>query len=496
MASGVDREPRRSRGRAQVRVIIRGLERRVRSSTSEKSLAISSLRPLRPLQFNVIELTRAPSARNLRQSVRAQRQMARRSHDDDHYRGARRGGPRVDRAARGSPADRCAGASRDRVLHAADARSRRRARSPCRRWDDARRLRGGQRLPHVGAERAARARRVADAGDVEDGRPGTAYRAGESARDLLQRRGHGRLHPRRAAARARRPGSAAGRRVLCARPEAAAASALRAAPVLPELSPRLQHAPRAGDGGAQRLHGARRPAAFAVRELRSRSSDAVPAALGWMVRHRHARLDAAHGERDRHEHRAARHDDLRAHAQSRLARRPVRRARLCLRAQRHRGADGLSASGPHDEPDHARRLGGADRRARGPARSDWRSVARRRQRAGRLSAVRRRGAADRRDQGDGRFCREVCRAGPRRQPGPIAPPARPRTPPAAVSLQLHDLLGGLRRVADRSAPGRLRPHVGHLSRDATRARSTRGCPKPTAARSSRSCARRCTICRN
>src|SRR6266567_3454078 len=48
--------------------------------------------------------------------------------------------------------------------------------------------------------------------------------------------------------------------------------------------------------GAQRLHRPGRSAALAVRQLRSRRSHAVPAALGRLVRHRHARIHAPHGE--------------------------------------------------------------------------------------------------------------------------------------------------------------------------------------------------------
>src|SRR5439155_855771 len=83
-----------------------------------------------------------------------------------------------------------------------------------------------------------------------------------------------------------------------------------------------------------------------------------------------------------------------------------------------------------------------------------------RQRAGGLSAVRRRGAAHRRDQRYGGFRREVCRAGPGRQPGQIVAATRPRTPSAEVSLQLHGLLDRIWRFTDRRAEGHLRPHVG------------------------------------
>src|SRR5712691_63306 len=179
-----------------------------------------------------------------------------------------------------------------------------------------------------------------------------------------------------------------------------------------------------------------------------------------VVRYRHARLDAAHGERQRHQRRDTRDDDLRQHAEPHISRWRVRRARLRDGAQRHRGADGVSAPGPHDEPDHTRRVGRPARGVRPSGRSGRRSVAGRRQRAGGLSVVRRRGTVDRRDQGDGRFRREVCRARPGRQSGPIVTATRPRTSSAAVSLQLHDLLDCIWRLADRRAWGHLRPPVG------------------------------------
>ena len=67
--------------------------------------------------------------------------------------------------------------------------------------------------------------------------------------------------------------------------------------------------------------------------------------------------------------REARDDRLRRHAASHLRRSAVRRARLPVRAQRHRGADGLPAPGPHDQPHHPRRMGIPSRRLRSAIRS-------------------------------------------------------------------------------------------------------------------------------
>ena len=80
---------------------------------------------------------------------------------------------------------------------------------------------------------------------------------------------------------------------------------------------------------------------------------------GWYVTG-DGRRDAAHRQRRRHGQGEARGDRLRQHAAPDRARRGVRRARLPVGAERHRGADGVSAPGAHDEPDHAPRMGGAD----------------------------------------------------------------------------------------------------------------------------------------
>ena len=75
--------------------------------------------------------------------------------------------------------------------------------------------------------------------------------------------------------------------------------------------------------------------------------------------------------------------------------------------QRHRRADGLPASGPDGEPDHAGRMGGQDVGGRRPDRFRSRSSARCSERAGGLSVLCRRGNAAGSNQGHVGFRRDV-----------------------------------------------------------------------------------------
>ena len=163
------------------------------------------------------------------------------------------------RTARRASAPECARAPCDRLLHAPDARSGCRSRSPHRRRGGAPQFRRHLRLSEVGARRPPGAGRVADAGDVEDRRPGAAHRPSNpraiyftDAVTVGYIRGAPLLE---FAVQDPRAGCA----VLRARPEAAGEPAVRSAPRLPDLPPGVQHAARARDAGAQRVHDAGRP---------------------------------------------------------------------------------------------------------------------------------------------------------------------------------------------------------------------------------------------
>jgi hypothetical protein len=71
-----------------------------------------------------------------------------------------------------------------------------------------------------------------------------------------------------------------------------------------------------------------------------------------------------------------------------------------------------------------------------------------------------------------RFCRDVRGARPGRQSGSIVAATRSRTSSAAVSLQLHGLLGGIWRLANRRA-GAIYGRMGGSPRGAIRARYAR-----------------------
>ncbi len=71
---------------------------------------------------------------------------------------------------------------------------------------------------------------------------------------------------------------------------------VRAARSVPELPFVRQQPRRAGHPGAQHVRGRRRPRDAAVGQLRDRSSLAARAAMGRVVRDRHARRRAAHGQ--------------------------------------------------------------------------------------------------------------------------------------------------------------------------------------------------------
>ena len=75
------------------------------------------------------------------------------------------------------------------------------------------------------------------------------------------------------------------------------------------------------------------------------------------------------------------------------------------------------------------------------------------------------------------FAEQFCGAGPGRPARPIAAPARSRAAPAALPVQLHDLLGGVWRPAAEVRDAVLPPHVGRPLRARRRRRSTRGSPR-------------------
>ena len=97
-------------------------------------------------------------------------------------------------------------------------------------------------------------------------------------------------------------------------------------------------------------------------------------------------------------------------------------------------------------------------------------------------------------RGSSSFRREVRRARPRRQQGPIAAAAGSRSAPDAVPVQLHDLLRRVRRAArDRQEPRLPAPLAGAVRSGQERALRDRSRP-PIARRLSKSCATRRRIC--
>ena len=97
------------------------------------------------------------------------------------------------------------------------------------------------------------------------------------------------------------------------------------------------------------------------------------------------------------------------------------------------------------------------------------------------------GAAAGTDPRHVRLCRAVRRTGAVRRPGPLAATARPRAQIDALSVQLHDLLSGLRRIARPTSRGDLQTHVADPRwqrsigqvRTALRQRSPRHCADPS-----------------
>ena len=378
---------------------------------------------------------------------------------------------RPDGTARRASAPECARAPCDRLLHAADARSGCRSRSPHRRrgacavnFDES------IRLSAVGADCAARAGRVADAGDVEDRRPGAAYRARR-----IRARSTSTTPSPSATSAARRCSSSPSRipsracmfYTLDQKPQARPLFERRRGCLSCHQAYSTLHVPgmlarsvfMAPDGLPLSQFGSYDP------------DDRTPFRQrwgGWYVTGTHGSMRHM-GNAIVHEHRESRADDLRQTLNRTSLDGAVRGRGYLSAAQRHRGADGVSAPGAHDEPDHARRLGGA---------------ASPRTRAGRISpAVALRDAVNElvdyllfvdeepltaAIKGHDALCGDVCRAGAGRQPRPIVAATRSRTPAAALSVQLHDLLGGISRAAGRGARGDLRPHVGRFCQDATR----------------------------
>ena len=168
--------------------------------------------------------------------------------------------------------------------------------------------------------------------------------------------------------------------------------------------------------------------------------------------------------------------DLDRRRRERLDLSSVRHLRLSRAAQRHRRASGAGASDADAQPDHADELPDAARAlceadGRGCRPSDAVARTKARRRAGALSAVRGRGAA-RRTPSRGRpgSPRTSRRAGRAMRRAARCATSICRHAALQVSVQLPDLLRGLRRAAGAGQGVRLSP----AARDPDRPRSERG----------------------
>jgi hypothetical protein len=128
-----------------------------------------------------------------------------------------------------------------------------------------------------------------------------------------------------------------------------------------------------------------------------------------------------------------------------VAARSVRRRRLPFSARRHCGAAGLRPSDANDQSADPGRLGRPRRRGEAAGRN--RIEPRIGRRDCRLHAVRGRGATDVENRGVVRLCAAIFVNRSTRSQRPFAARAGARHPVAALSLQLHDLLGRVRAAA-------------------------------------------------
>ena len=188
--------------------------------------------------------------------------------------------------------------------------------------------------------------------------------------------------------------------------------------------------------------------------------------MGRLVRHRHARRRAAHGQRDGDR-------PLEARGGDRARRRSIARRSM---PRRCRGVSAptsdIAALMVFDHQGHAinllTRLGWETRiaAAEGAARFlEGRACASSRARPSTTAVRRTKRRSRRRCSGVSGFAKTFQRTGPRDRHGPIAARARSADAAVQVPLQLHDLFAGVRRAAGRSARRGVRAAARARSRD-------------------------------
>ena len=378
-----------------------------------------------------------------------------------------------------------------------------------RQGDGEARIRAGARLPAVAAPRARRPRVVAGAGLLQDEPAARADLAQDPPRDLLQRRGDGRLLPPRPGDRdlGGRRGIGTAFYTLDQAPEEkpVTATADRVLPALPQLfgQPGVPRAPR-----PFALRGPAGQSAARQRVVPHRSHEPARRALGGLVRDRHQRPAEAHGQHDLRGVGPARGDRQRRRRERGRPEGSVQDRALPDAAQRHRRADGARAPGRHAQPPGPRGDGdahGAALRARdqqGARPAGRRAVRQRpvphpeRRRGGRpVHALPRRDAADRPHRGHVLLRGRLRRARPARLEGPVPPRPRPQDPAVPLPVQLPDLFPGVRLPARRGEGIRLSTALGDPRRPGDREGRPSISPRRIARRSSRSSARRSRTCR-
>ena len=232
----------------------------------------------------------------------------------------------------------------------------------------------------------------------------------------------------------------------------------------------------------------------APRELRLGSSQPVRRAVGRPLRHRPPRRHDPSRQRDLREQRRCelghhRRDDERAVGERSIRRRPLRVA-----PQRHRRAPRLRSPDADDEPADAHRLGRARRALRRPARMQPRSSP-----AAAAEVVDYLLFVDEtplpeKITGTSGFAQKFSADGPADRKGRSLRQLDLSTRLLTYPVQLHDLLGGVRRAADPGARRDLPAPLGRAVAARRPARNTRGSRSPTAAPSPRSCATRSRTC--